>query len=73
MFWQRKKKKVMPYDKTAKIPVIRSSICTGEQVAGFKDKRTGQFKEILLIRTPEDRRKFLETYGIRPEELKKEY
>ena len=71
MFFHKKETK--SFDRETETPIIRASICTGEQVAGLKDKRTGQFKEILLIRTPEDRRKFLETYGIRPEELKKEY
>lgn len=37
MFNRRKKHTIPLYDKTGKIPVIRSSICTGEQVAGFKD------------------------------------
>ena len=32
-----------PYDPATQIPVIRSSICTGEKVAGFKDKRSGRF------------------------------
>ncbi len=31
------------YNKEGKIPVIRASICTGEQVAGFKDKSSGKF------------------------------
>ena len=30
-------------------PVIRASICTGEEVAGFKDIRTGKIEEIMLI------------------------
>ena len=36
MFGRRKKQAAAPYDRGDKIPVIRSSICTGEQVAGFK-------------------------------------
>ena len=31
--------------------VIRSSICTGEKVAGFKSKKDGHFSEIMLIRS----------------------
>ncbi len=31
-------------------PVIRSSICTGEKTAGFRDKATGNVQEIMLIR-----------------------
>ena len=41
------KKKIMEqtvkYDPESQYPVIRSSICTGEKVAGFKDKTGGTF------------------------------
>ena len=69
MFWKREKPK--PYDKTGKIPVIRSSICTGEQAAGFKDIQTGRFEEIMLIRDEKDQKAFMERYGVR--EVQKEY
>ena len=49
------------YDKEKTKPAIRCSICTGEQVAGFLNKRSGKFEEITLIRRPED---FKKTYGI---------
>ena len=53
-------------------PVIRVSISTGEEVAGFKDIRTGKIEEIMLIRSPEDLEKFKEIYEI-TEEIAKEY
>ena len=54
-------------------PVIRASICTGEEVAaGFKDIRTGKIEEIMLIRSSEDLEKFKEIYEI-TEEIAKEY
>ena len=53
-------------------PVIRASICTGEEVAGFKDIRTGKIEEIMLIRSPEDLERFKEIYEI-TEEIAKEY
>lgn len=61
------------YDRENKYPVIRSSICTGERTAGFKDKRNGKFEEIMLIRDEKELRQFLTDYGIAPEELKKEW
>ena len=67
------KKKKISYDKENKIPVIKASICNGEQVAGFKDLKTGQFEEIMLIRNDKDRESFLNSYGINPSEIKKEY
>ena len=60
------KKKIQrkTYDPAVKRPVIRASICTGEQVAGFQNIRTGHFEEVLLIRTPGDLKDFKEMYGI---------
>ena len=51
--------------------VIRSSICTGEKVAGFKNKTDGQFTEVMLIRSPADEKEFKETYSV--DSLKVEY
>lgn len=36
------------YDKENKKPVIKVSICNGEQVAGFKDIHTGKIEELLV-------------------------
>ena len=52
------------YDREKKTPVIRCSICTGEQVAGFRDRETGRFEEVMLIRSEADLRDFREQYGI---------
>ena len=45
------KKKIVKktYDREHMKPVIRASICTGEEVAGFKDIRTGKIEENMLI------------------------
>ena len=48
-------------------PVIRCSICTGEQVAGFRRADTGRFEEVMLLRTPEDLEAFRASYGIEGE------
>lgn len=61
------------YDKLKEQVVIRASICTGEQVAGFKDRETGRFREVMLIRSETDRAYFLKKYGIQEEDLVKEY
>ena len=48
-----KKKQEQPhktYDHENKKPMIKASICNGEQVAGFKDVHTGTFEEVMLIR-----------------------
>ena len=68
------KKKIVKktYDREHMKPVIRASICTGEEVAGFKDIRTGKIEEIMLIRSPEDLEKFKAIYEI-TEKIAKEY
>ena len=68
-----KKEKTAAFDKTGKTPVIRSSICTGEQVAGFRDGKSGKFTEVMLLRGEEDLRTFLRTYGVTEEELRREW
>ena len=50
-----------PYKGT---PAIRCSICTGEQVAGFRDSEPGRFEEVMLLRSPEDLEWFRQHYGI---------
>ena len=56
------KKKIVKktYDREHMKPVIRASICTGEEVAGFKDIRTGKIEEIMLIRSPEELERILD-------------
>lgn len=56
-------------DLVGKTPALRSSICTGEQVAGFKDTQTGRFTEVMLIRTEADFEEFLQTYGLSAEQV----
>ena len=68
------KKKAKPaFDKAGKRPVIRSSICTGEQVAGFKDIETGKFHEVMLIRSDGDFREFLEQYDVAETDVEREW
>lgn len=59
------------YDLQKYLPVIRASICNGEQVAGFKDKKTGQFMEVMLIRNDKDLEEFKARYGV--DKVVKEY
>ncbi|USF28218.1 hypothetical protein N510_003177 [Firmicutes bacterium ASF500] len=72
MFNRRKKHTLPLYDKTGKIPVIRSSICTGEQVAGFKDLYSGKFDELMLIRNGNDLIEFLSLYQVNECDIQQE-
>ena len=66
MFFKKKSEK-KTYDKENKKPVIRASICNGEQVAGFMDIHSGSFEEVMLIRDSEDLLQFMKEYGINGE------
>lgn len=69
--FSRKTVKKKDYDKENLRPVLKCSICTGEQVAGFKNIHTGKFEEIMLIRNEKGLEQFKETYGI--DTVTKEY
>ena len=68
----RKKTAVKTYDKENQKPVIKASICNGEQVAGFKNIHTGKIEEVMLIKSPADLEYFKAMYG-REEDIVKEY
>lgn len=61
----------IPFDENKQYAVIKSSICTGEKLAGFKDKETGHFTEVMIIRNAADEERFKKIYKI--ETIKTEY
>ncbi len=73
LFNKKKKTEKKTYDKENQKPVLRCSICNGEQVAGFKDIHTGHFEEAMLIRNRSDLLGFMETYGVAESDIGKEY
>lgn len=70
MFGKRKTE-TKSYDRENLRPVLKCSICNGEQVAGFKDIRTGKFQEIMLIRDEAELALFMKMYDI--DTIPKEY
>lgn len=67
------KKKVISteFDPQTYHAVLKCSICTGEKVAGFKHLKTGEFREIMMVRTDKDLAYFKEMYCV--DEITKEY
>lgn len=59
------------YNPEKEYPVIRASICTGEQVAGFRDRTTGEFHDVKLIRNEADKLAFMKEYNLT--HIEKEY
>ena len=70
-YYERHLKDTIPFNPEKQYAVIRCSICTGEQVAGFKNIEDEHFTEVMLIKTEEDERRFKQIYDI--ETVKKEY
>lgn len=73
MLFQKKKQEIkkLEYDSVNQKPILKCSICNGEQVAGFKDNRTGKFHEVMFVRNEKDLQTFKEMYGL--SEVSKEY
>lgn len=71
MLFQKPRPQLKSYDRETEKPVLKCSICNGEQVAGFKNLHTGEFREIMLIRNAADLRHFQDTYAVT--EVTKEY
>ena len=61
------------YDKETQKPVLRCSICTGEQVFGFRNQETGKFEEVSLVRNDKELKDLLDRYGIARGEVEKVY
>ncbi|WP_297211099.1 aspartate dehydrogenase [uncultured Flavonifractor sp.] len=72
MFFKKKQER-RSYDRETQRPVIRSSICTGEKVAGFQDLQTGKFTDVMLLRVPGDLEEFRRLYGIGADEISTQY
>ena len=72
MFFKKKKIK-KEYDKEKYNVVIHQSICTGEMVIGFEDKKTKEFIEMSLIKDNIELNKFLKEYDIDINTVKKVY
>ena len=66
----RRKKPVLRYDAATQQPAVRQSICTGEMTAGFIDRQTGRFREVMRV----DGRRGLEAFareaGVAPEDVR---
>jgi len=71
MFGRKKREERADYDRENWKPVLKCSICNGEQVAGFKNIHTGAFREELFIRNEKELEQFKRRYGIT--EITKEY
>ena len=70
-YFERTLSRDVPFDAETQEAVVRSSICTGEKVAGFRDKNGARFVEVMVIRNADDLKRFKSMYGL--DEIKTEY
>lgn len=54
-------------------PVLRCSICTGEQTLCAKERDTGKLHELMLIRNPSDLEMFCAANGLLANDIQKIY
>lgn len=71
--WKRKEAQPPAFPPEDFEPVIRASICTGEKVACMRNRHTGQLRELMLIRRPEDLDAFCRQYQLDREKIKTVY
>lgn len=62
---------LFPYDESKHEAVIRCSICTGEQVAGFRSREDGSFVGVMVIQSEKDLENFKRLYRV--DDVKKIY
>ena len=67
LFGRSSKQPPVRYDPAKQKPAIRSSICSGEKVAGFIDTDTGRFTEVVMIPDGKALEAFKRQYGIQGE------
>jgi len=70
-YYKKRLAEDFPFDAETQYAVIKCSICTGEQVAGFKSKTDGTFKEVMQIQSPKDLEYFKRIYHL--DAVRKEY
>ena len=70
LFGMRRKKPTVTYDPDTQQPAVRRSICTGEMTAGFIDRKTGKFQEVMLVEGEAGLEEFCRDIGAKLDEVK---
>lgn len=73
MFLFHKKPEPIPYDHERQRPAVRRSICTGEMTAGFVDRETGEFRDLMLLNDQKALEDFCRRTGVEEREIKTIY
>ena len=67
MLFRHKKETAAPvaYDPATQEPMLKASICTGETVAGFRERGGSRFDEVMLIKDEGDLEHFMKLYDLK--------
>lgn len=69
----KRKNQTNPFPLEQYEPVLRCSICTGEQTACMRNRATGKLTELMLIRSPADLDLFRVQYHLGDVRIEKIY
>ena len=73
MSWFHRKPEPIPYDPAKQQPAVRRSICTGEMTAGFVDRETGKFQDLMLLNGQKELDEFCQRTGVQEGEVRTVY
>ncbi|MDO4866583.1 MAG: aspartate dehydrogenase [Clostridia bacterium] len=71
--FKKRDREAIQYDPNTQQPAVRKSICTGEMTAGFIDRETGRFRDIMRLDGQKDLEAFCRSVGVSVEEIKTIY
>ncbi len=73
LFGRKKQSDIPVIPKDGGEPVLRCSICTGEQVLCLQKEGSKDLKEIMLIRSPGELAEVCRANGLDPQAIRKVY
>ena len=68
--FHKRKPQPIEYDPALRQPAVRQSICTGELTAGFIDRATGRFIELMRLDGRKEMEDFCQRVGVEIDEMK---
>ena len=71
--FKKRESETLQYDPNTQQPAVRKSICTGEMTAGFIDRETGRFRDIMRLDGQKGLEAFCRSVGVSADEIKTIY
>ena len=71
--FRRRREESIAFDPAAEQPAVRRSICTGEMTVGFLDKKTGKFRDIMMVEGQRGLEDFCRKINVKVEDVQTIY